>query len=67
MLVVQDSHYKDVHNDTPGILLEMASLAGFSDGHRHDFPIRRTKAAMNPRARVYRTSSSAVESVLTLS
>lgn len=67
VLVVQDSHYKDVHNDTPGILLEMAALAGFLHGRRHDFPLSRTKAAMNPRARAHRASASAVESVLVLS
>lgn len=66
VLVVQDSHYKDVHNDTPGILMEMGEMLGFSERHRHDFPIARTKAAMNPRARVYRTTSSAIESVLVL-
>ncbi|MGY1805799.1 hypothetical protein ACI8AF_00340 [Blastococcus sp. SYSU D00669] len=66
VLVVQDSHYKEVLNDTPGILLEMATRAGFAEGQRHDFSIPRTKAAMNPRARAYRSSSSAVESVLTL-
>jgi hypothetical protein len=66
VLVVQDSHYKEVLNDTPGILLEMATRAGFAEGQRHDFAIPRTKAAMNPRARAYRSSSSAVESVLTL-
>jgi hypothetical protein len=67
VLVVQDSHYKDVHNDTPGILLEMAGLGGFEAGERRDFPISRTKAAMNPRARVYRKASTAIESVLVLS
>lgn len=67
VLVVQDSHYKEVHNDTPGILLEMAKEAGFDSRKRHDFPIPRTKAAMNPRARAYRKTSTAVESVLVLS
>jgi hypothetical protein len=67
VLVVQDNHYKEVHNDAPGILLEMAERAGFAQQRRHDFAIPRTKAAMNPRARAYRKTSTAIESVLVLS
>jgi hypothetical protein len=66
VLVVQDSHYKEIHNDTPGILLDMGGRAGFGEAVRHDFAIPKTKAAMNPRARAYRAGSSAVESVLLL-
>jgi len=67
VLIVQDNHYKDVHNDTPGILREMAAMAGFGSAERHDFAISRTMAAMNPRVRAYRSGSSALESVLVLS
>ena len=54
LLVVQDSFYKEIHNDTPAMLAEMASLAGFKHTERHDFQIPRTKAAVNPRVRKYR-------------
>jgi DNA modification methylase len=64
VLVVQDSYYKDLHNDLPTIVAEMA-------GHRHlrlrdrsDFSLTRTLAGINPGAKVYRNSFSAVESVL---
>jgi DNA modification methylase len=66
ILVVQDSHYKEVHNDTPQILREMAGDIGFAHAERHDFHIPRTKGAINPRTRVYRTVASATESVLLL-
>jgi hypothetical protein len=65
-LVVQDTFYKEILNDTPGILLEMAEAAGFRDRKRYDFAVSRTKAGMNPKARQYRTSSAATESVLVL-
>lgn len=66
VLVVQDTFYKELLNDTPGILLEMAEAAGFSERSRHDFAVPRTKAGMNPKARQYRASSAATESVLVL-
>jgi tRNA G10 N-methylase Trm11 len=66
VLVVQDTFYKELRNDTPGILLEIAAKAGFQSGTRHDFTVPRTKASMNPKTRAYRTSSAAIESVLVL-
>jgi ubiquinone/menaquinone biosynthesis C-methylase UbiE len=66
VLVVQDTFYKELRNDTPSILLEIAAKAGFQSGARHDFTVPRTKAGMNPKARAYRASSAAVESVLVL-
>ena len=66
VLVVQDNYYKDLHNDTPRILGEMAVALGFESADRHDFPVVRNRASMNPRARRYRTKTSAVESVLVL-
>jgi hypothetical protein len=64
VLVVQDSYYKNLHNDLPTILLEMAALRGMHLSYRLDFPMSRTLAGINPGARGYRTSFSAVESVL---
>ena len=66
ILVVQDNYYKDLHNDTPQILGEMARALGFEHVDRHDFPVVRNRASMNPRARHYRTKASAVESILVL-
>lgn len=64
-LVVQDSYYKDLHNDLPAILSQMADLRGLRLRDRTDFPLGRTLAGVNPGAREYRDSFSAVESVLT--
>jgi hypothetical protein len=64
ILVVQDSYYKDLHNDLPSILSEMATIRGLQLNGRSDFTLRRTLAGINPGAREYRNSFSAVESVL---
>jgi hypothetical protein len=64
LLVVQDSFYKELHNDTPAVLAQMASMAGFQHTERHDFHIPRTKAAVNPRVRKYRSEATATESVI---
>ena len=66
VLVAQDTFYKELLNDTPGIMLEMAQAAGFSERTRYDFVVPRTKAGMNPKARQYRKSSAATESILVL-
>ncbi len=66
VLVVQDNYYKDLHNDTAKILGEMAFALGFDSANRHDFPVIRNRASMNPRTRQYRTRASAVESILVL-
>ena len=66
MLVVQDNYYKDLHNDTPKILSEMAMALGFRSAQIQEFAVARNRASMNPRARQYRTKASAVESILIL-
>lgn len=66
VLVVQDNHYKELHNDTARILSEMGRRLGFSSTERHDFPVMRNRASMNPRTQKYRTQASAVESILVL-
>lgn len=64
ILVLQDSYYKDVHNDLPTIVTEMAQAADLKLGRRVDFRIKRSMADVNPRARLYQRASGAVESVL---
>jgi hypothetical protein len=64
VLVVQDSFYKDQHNDLPTIISEMAEVRGLALARKEEFHLRRTMAGINPRARAYRASSGAVESVL---
>jgi DNA modification methylase len=64
VLVVQDNLYKEIHNDTPGILLEMAQMNGFARAERFDFSVTRTMSNLNPSARTRRGQATAVESVL---
>ena len=64
LLVVQDSYYKDLHNNLPVILAEMATFSGLAFEHRHDFPLSRTMAGVNPGAKAYRESFGATESVM---
>ena len=56
VVVVQDSYYKDLHNDLPAILTEMAGSNGLALEGRSDFRLSRTMAGINPGARGYRDS-----------
>ena len=65
-LVVQDSYYKDVHNDLPTHLTEMATSVGFSLRRRFDYPVKHTLAGLHRFRRSYRSCATATESVLWL-
>jgi len=65
-LVVQDSYYKDVHNDLPSIISQMAEQVGWATEKRIDFPLRHTLAGVNSGARRYRKNFVANEAVLAL-
>lgn len=64
VLVLQDSYYKNIHNDLPRIVKEMAFSNSLKLIRQDDFKHARTMAAVNPSAKVYRKSFSATESVL---
>ncbi len=64
VLVVQDSYYKDIHNDLPGITTEMAAAAGLTLRRRVDFEFKRSMAGINPHTRTYKRTTGAVEAVL---
>lgn len=67
VLVVQDSHYKEIHNDLPAITVEMAESVGFRHVASRHFPLTRLLAASNPKVRKYRTDNiKATESVVVL-
>jgi len=66
MLVVQDSYYKDLHNDLPAIVLDMAFAHDFRLISKTDFNLSRTLAGVNRGAQKYRSSFAATESVLVL-
>ncbi len=67
VLVVQDSYYKDIHNDLPKVIVEMGAHCGLHVRGKYDFPLSRTMAGINPRAGEYRSSFNAVESVVVMS
>jgi len=64
VLVVQDSHYKEVHVDVARHITEMALDMGWTLQKRLDFATRVVMARLNPKARKYRTHTGATESVL---
>jgi hypothetical protein len=64
VIVVQDSFYKDVHNDLPTIITEMCQEQGLQTGRRADYYLRRSMSGINPRVKAYQRRPGAVESVL---
>ncbi|MFO1062514.1 MAG: hypothetical protein U0892_01400 [Pirellulales bacterium] len=64
VLVVQDSHYKEIHIDVARYITEMALDMGWSLENRLDFETRLLMARLNPKAQKYRNHNAATESVL---
>lgn len=64
IFVVQDSYYKELHNDLPTIIGEMGSAASLILDRRVDFYSSRSMSGINPYTRVYKRKTGAMESVL---
>ncbi|WP_145925347.1 DNA methylase [Bordetella sp. H567] len=64
VLVVQDSYYKDVLNDVPKIVDEMASQSGLRLERRENFVSLKNMARINRESRKYGANRPATESVL---
>ena len=64
VIVVQDSYYKDIHNDVPRIVREMAHAQGLALQRRETFVSRRSMVDMNKRARKYVSKRQTKESVM---
>lgn len=64
VLVLQDSYYKNVHNDLPTAISEMAAVHELKLRRREDFQLGKTLAGSHPHSKMYRKSFEAVESVL---
>lgn len=64
VLVVQDSYYKQLHNDLPKITTEMAEGIGMGLSAEKNFPLTVTMAGINPKVKPYRDNCEAVEKVL---
>lgn len=65
VFVVQDSYYKEVHNDLPVIFSEMGEILGWTRENRVDFPVRWTMAGVNSQAMAYHRHAERTETVLT--
>lgn len=64
VLVVQDSYYKDIHNDLATIFTEICYELGWTLSHQVCFPVKRTLAGINRGTQKYRKTFGATESVL---
>lgn len=64
VFVVQDSFYKELHNDLPSIFTEIACRSGLALTHREDFYTSRSMSGVNRYSRLYRRRSGALEAVL---
>ena len=67
VLVVQDSYYKNLHNDLPRVIVEMSDNQSMTLRRQVSFRHARTMANVNPRVRQYRGQMCATESVLCFS
>lgn len=63
-LVVQDSHYKDVHVDIAAHVIEMAEKLGWEMVARKNYKTALLMARLNPRSQKYGPRTEATESVL---
>lgn len=63
VLVVQDSYYKDIHNNLPKIITEIGAHHGLTLFQRKAFRLR-SMSDINPGRHTYRRPSGATESVL---
>lgn len=67
VMVIQDSYYKEIHNDLPRVIIEMGASLGMKCSGVRAFPSKRLLAVSNPKVRKYRGDSvSAIESVVAL-
>jgi DNA modification methylase len=64
ILVVQDSYYKDLHNDLPKHFVEIANNCGLSLSNKVDFSTVRNMVGINPKVNKYNRTKMTVESVL---
>ena len=64
ILVVQDSYYKELHNDLPTIVCEMGQSVGLEMMRSDEFRLRRSMSGINPHSRNYRRPPGVTEAVL---
>lgn len=63
-IIIQDSYYKDVHNDLPSILSDMLTNMGLALKGRHDFSSKRAMSGINKNHLTYKDYRNPTEAVL---
>ncbi|MDD3051401.1 MAG: hypothetical protein PHR06_09665 [Candidatus Cloacimonetes bacterium] len=66
VIVVQDSWFKDIHVDLPGIVSEFGQSCGFSILSKTDFCVKNNLNYINSKSRKYKSVKQTVESVIIL-
>ena len=66
IIVVQDSWFKDIYVDVPGIIIEFAQCCGFSVMEKNDYEVRNNMNYINSKSRKYKNLKTNVESVIIL-
>lgn len=64
IMVVQDSFYKNIHNDLPTVVSEMMTELGACEKRRSRFPAKRLMSGVHKYASKYRSTNQATEEVL---
>ncbi|GJE63846.1 hypothetical protein LNAOJCKE_1044 [Methylorubrum aminovorans] len=64
VMVIQDSYYKDLHNDVPKIAIEMMQNCGFKFVYKREFESLRCFSKLNAKSATYRDSKGSTESVI---
>lgn len=64
IFVVQDSYYKDIHNDVPSIVSDISENHGLHLCRRENFHLLRSMSGVNKYTRLYERPTGAVEAVL---
>jgi DNA methylase len=67
ILVVQDSYYKEIHNDLPSIITEIGQAHGLKKHRHEDFRMNRSMSGINRYSHLYRRSGGCSEAVLCFS
>jgi len=65
-LVVQDSYYKEIHNDLPRILEEMGGMNGMTVTNAFPYQKKKTMRGLNKGSQVYLDRSPSVEVAMLL-
>lgn len=64
VMVIQDSYYKELHNDVPLIATEMMQNCGFEFVHKRELKSQRCFSKLNAKTAAYRKPQGSTEAIL---